>query len=149
MTASKDKGRFAAAAPPSDRGGGAKPAAKDAAPRTRSKKAARIIGAFAAASHSTASGEQPEVSAQTDDSARAREPRLTRAHGEAGGANPGAAARPDLSPGPSPGSSPGPSPAPARQTAAPVPGATDAECQDYCGSDSFPPGDAPGPTGGD
>ena len=100
MTASNDKGRFAAAAPPSDGGGEAKPAAKDAAPRTRSKRAARIMGAFAAAAHSTASGERPKYSAQTDDSARAREPRLASAHGEAGGANPGAAVRPDLSPGP-------------------------------------------------
>ncbi len=77
MTASKDKGRFAAAAPLSDRGGGAKPAAKDAAPRTRSKKAAKIIGALAAASHSTTPGERPEVSARMDDNAR----------GEGGGAN--------------------------------------------------------------
>ncbi|MCH7796418.1 MAG: ATP-binding cassette domain-containing protein, partial [Proteobacteria bacterium] len=125
MTASKDKGRFAAAAPPSDGGGGAKPAAKDAAPRARSKKAARIIGAFAAASHSTASGKRPAFSARTDDSARAREPRLTSAHGEAGGTKPGAAARSDSSPGSSPGSSPetSPVPAPALETAAPEPGA--------------------------
>ena len=129
MTASKDKGRFAAVAPLSDRGGGAKPAAKDAAPRTRSKKAARIIGALAAASHSTNPGGRPEVSARIDDSA----------HGEAGGGDRRAAARPDLSPGPSPGSSLGPSPgpspgpnsesssgpapAPALETAAPEPGA--------------------------
>ena len=133
MTASKDKRRFAAVAPLSDRGGGAKPAAKDAAPRTRSKKAARIIGALAAASHSTTPGERPEVSAQIDDSA----------HGEAGGGDRRAAARPDLSPGPSPGSSPGsslgpspgtspgpnpesssgPAPAPALETAAPEPDA--------------------------
>ncbi|MCH9012124.1 MAG: type I secretion system permease/ATPase [Proteobacteria bacterium] len=125
MTASKDKGRFAAAAPPSDGGGGAKPAAKDAAPRARSKKAARIIGAFAAASHSTASGKRPAFSARTDDSARAREPRLTSAHGEAGGTKPGAAARSGSSPGSSPETSPetSPVPAPALETAAPEPGA--------------------------
>ena len=48
MTVNKDKGRIGAAAPPSN-GGGAEPVAKA---RPRPSKAARILGAFAAASRS-------------------------------------------------------------------------------------------------
>jgi ATP-binding cassette subfamily C protein LapB len=61
MTAGNDKGRFGAAAPPSNGGGGASPATKDATSRVRSKRAAKIIGAFAAASQAPGeSAEAPE-----------------------------------------------------------------------------------------
>ena len=68
MTAGNDKGRFGAAAPPSNGGDGASPAAKDATSRARSKRAARIIGAFAAASQ--APGESSDAPERVDPAGR-------------------------------------------------------------------------------
>ncbi|MEE9210393.1 MAG: type I secretion system permease/ATPase, partial [Kiloniellales bacterium] len=77
MTAGNDKGRFGAAAPPSNGGDGASPAAKDATARARSKRAARIIGAFAAASQ--APGESSEAPERVEPAGRVDAPAGTAA----------------------------------------------------------------------